>query len=104
MVHRTQRTPIQGRSKLAFNSDHRLTIAREMLRRQTDLFDKRAIEQATGVPSTSVYNELRDLAELGLLSEVVDGNRMLFSVVPSPFWGWCQALLEDLEESERAGA
>lgn len=102
MVHRTQRTAIQRLSKLAFNSDHRLTIACELLRRQADLFDKGAIEQATGVPSTSVYNELRDMTELGLLTEVADGNRLVFSVVPSPFWSWCQALLEGVEEPDKA--
>lgn len=97
MVGRAARTPTQTLSKRAFNSDHRLTLAREVLGRRGDLFDKKTVEQATGIPPTTVYNELSDLVELGALASIPDGSRVLFSVVDSPFWTWCEALLAKVE-------
>lgn len=99
MVDAAERTPVQALSKRAFNSDHRLSVVAALLDRQWDLSDKQQIVAATGVPSTSVYNELMDLHALGLLLRTRDGHRVVFTVVDGPFWTWCDILLQQFRTS-----
>jgi hypothetical protein len=99
MVGADERTALQALSKLAFNKDHRLTIAQHLLGRSDDLTDKQAVSHATGVPETTVYNELRALGRLGVLSRTRDGSRVLFAVVDGPFWRWCEELLSHTHPS-----
>ena len=99
MVDAAERTPLQAVSKLAFNSDHRLSVVSALLGRRDDMLDKQQVVDATSIPGTSVYRELMDLHALGLLVRTRDGSRVLFNVVEGPFWSWCGALLLQFETS-----
>lgn len=93
MVRAVDRTPLQVVSKLAFNREHRLEVARALLERREDMVDRDVLVAATGVSSSGVFAELTALCELGVLRLIPDGTRNLYTLEPGPFWEWCAALM-----------
>lgn len=94
MVGAKSRDQVQALSKSALGRDHRLTLARAILARGDDLFDLATLEEATGVPDATVFREVAELHDLGVLNRVEDRNRVFYHRVDSPFWAWCQELLD----------
>ena|SRR5579862_6975445 len=86
------RDPVETLSKRLFNSEHRLTVVRGLFELDRAA-SSREIEDLTGVPRSTVHDELNLLADVGLLVRAQPDRTVFYQRADGPFWDWCRQLL-----------
>lgn len=101
MAHRDD--PVKQLSKRVFNSLHLLTVATSISAEGDNILSHEDVIDLSGSPRTAVYNELQLLTSLGVLQRVELSGRVGYQRVDSPFWLWCDELVESASVRQLAG-
>lgn len=73
-------------------------IARDHIGTDEPHFSATCLSEAGALTTQRVYLEVNHLASNGLLKPVGRAGRQYFEAVPSGFWAWIMALIEDEAE------
>ncbi|MGH8514979.1 MAG: hypothetical protein ACREV8_13770 [Gammaproteobacteria bacterium] len=91
-------------SKLLYGNKLRLEIGAAIARAEPGLVFARGLGGELGVPDSMVHEELKKLAQAGILSmhpRPTGQQIQYYERLPSPFWDGCRALVEHLRTSTR---